>query len=168
MDAREYSDFKERHKGSIITTIEQQSGGDYRLGLVTYEAVDNGDVPTATGSVTTVGGADRLIDSNANFPGSIVGDPARGLNPFDGSNINSKISSTELEMVASGLFNAVGLPYAGPEVTNGGAGQNIQFRVIIIIYLLHKNTLIRIHHIVNMLRALKSFLMETRIPLTGI
>ena len=107
---------------SIITTIEQQSGGDYRLSLVTYEAVDNDDVPTATGSVTTVGGANRLIDSNANFPGSIVGDPARGLNPFDGSNVNSKISSTELEMVASGLFNAVGLPYAaGPEVTNAGS-----------------------------------------------
>ncbi len=107
---------------SIITTIEQQSGGDYRLGLVTYEAVDNTDVPTATGSVTTVGGADRLIDSNANFPNSISGDPARGLNPFDGSNVNSKISSTELEMVASGLFNAVGLPYAaGPEVTNAGS-----------------------------------------------
>ena len=84
--------------------------------------LDNDDVPTATGSVTTVGGANRLIDSNANFPGSIVGDPARGLNPFDGSNVNSKISSTELEMVASGLFNAVGLPYAaGPEVTNAGS-----------------------------------------------
>lgn len=105
----------------IISTIEQQSGGDYRLGLVTYESVDNSDIPTATGSVTTVGGADRLIDSNANFPNSISGDPARGLSPFDGSNINSKISSTELEMVASGLFNAVGLPYAaGPEVTNAG------------------------------------------------
>ncbi len=99
----------------IISTIEQQSGGDYRLGLVTYESIEDSLIPSFNGETTTVGAENRLIDSNANFVG--VFQKARGLNPYDGSNISFKISSTELQLIDDGYFNVVGMPYAvGPEL----------------------------------------------------
>ena len=110
---------------SIITTIEQQSGGDYRLGLVTYESIEDSLIPSFNGETTAVGGADRLIDSNANFVG--VFQTARGLNPFDGSNVSFKISSTELQVADDGYFNVVGMPYAvGPEITGDWPKYTVQ------------------------------------------
>jgi hypothetical protein len=110
---------------SIITTIEQQSGGDYRLGLVTYESIENSDIPSFNGETTAVGGADRLIDSNANFVG--VFQTARGLNPFDGSNVSFKISSTELQVADDGYFNVVGMPYAvGAQLTGDWPKYTVQ------------------------------------------
>lgn len=110
---------------SIITTIEQQSGGDYRLGLVTYESIEDSNIPSFNGETTAVGGADRLIDSNANFVG--VFQKARGLNPFDGSNVSFKISSTELQVADDGYFNVVGMPYAvGTQLTGDWPKYTVQ------------------------------------------
>ena len=109
----------------IISTIEQQSGGDYRLGLVTYESIEDSLIPSFNGETTTVGGEDRLIDSNANFVG--VFQKARGLNPYDGSNVSFKISSTELQLADDGYFNVVGMPYAvGPEITGDWPKYTVQ------------------------------------------
>ena len=106
----------------IISTIEQQSGGDYRLGLVTYESVDNSDVPSASGSVTDVGATNRLIDSTANFlsDGIVNGDFAAYLNAFNPLEVTSVfLSGTELQLDASNAFNKVGVPYAvGSQVSD--------------------------------------------------
>ena len=110
---------------SIITTIEQQSGGDYRLGLVTYESIEDSLIPSFNGETTTVGGENRLIDSNASFLGATQ--KARGLNPYDGSNVAIRRSQTELQLVDDGYFNVVGMPYAvGPQITGDWPKYTVQ------------------------------------------
>ena len=52
---------------------------------------------------------------------------ARGLNPYDGSNVSFKISTTELQLADDGYFNVVGMPYAvGPQLSGDWPKYTVQ------------------------------------------